>query len=91
MKIVINACYGGFSISESVAACLNTSAYPLDEDIRTDPRLVDMVERDAPAASGDCAKLVVVEIPDNTTDWELNEYDGYESITYVVNGKIHHV
>lgn len=90
MKIVINSCYGGFSLSESAAAYMGTSTYSLDEDIRTDPRLVDMVERDAPAASGRYANLTVVEIPDNATDWELNEYDGYESITYVVDGKIHH-
>lgn len=90
MKIVINACYGGFSLSESAAAYMGTSIYPLDEDIRTDPLLIDMVERDTLATSGRCAKLTVVEIPDNATDWELDEYDGYESITYVVDGKIHH-
>ena len=90
MKIVINACYGGFSLSKSAAAYMGTSTHPWDEDIRTDPRLVDMVERDALAASGDCAELTVVEIPDNATDWEMSDYDGIESIIYVVDGKIHH-
>lgn len=91
MKIVINSCYGGFSLSESAAATLNTECYPLDDDIRTDPRLVDMVEQDSKGTSGYCAKLIVVEIPDNATDWEFDECDGYESIIYVVDGKIHHV
>lgn len=50
-----------------------------------------MVERDAEAASGRCAVLMVVEIPDNATDWELDEYDGLESIIYVADGKIHHI
>ena len=40
---------------------------------------------------GDFAKLEVVEIPDNTTDYEFDEEDGYESIIYVVDGKIHYL
>ena len=90
MKIVINGCYGGFSLSEAaMKACGANSAH--DEDQRTNPILIEMVEHDAEAASGRCAKLEVVEIPDNATDWELDEYDGIENITYVVDGKIHHV
>jgi hypothetical protein len=49
------------------------------------------VEADAEAINGACAKLKVVEIPEEATDWELNEYDGLESITYVVDGKLHHI
>lgn len=35
-------------------------------------------------------RLEVVEIPEEATDWEIDEYDGQESITYVVDGKIYH-
>ena len=49
------------------------------------------VEADAEAVNGICAKLKVVEIPEEATDWEINEYDGLESITYVVDGKLHHI
>ena len=90
MKIVVNGCYGGFSLSEAaMEACGANFAH--DEDQRTNPILIEMVERDAGAASGRCAELKVVEIPDNATDWELDEYDGLESIIYVANGKIHHI
>jgi redox-sensitive bicupin YhaK (pirin superfamily) len=35
-------------------------------------------------------RLRLVEIPDTMTDWEKNDYDGIETITYVVDGKIYH-
>ena len=90
MKIVINRCFGGFSLSKAaMEACGANSAY--DEDQRTNPILIEMVERDAGAANGRYAELKVVEIPDNATDWELDEYDGAEIIIYVSNGKIHHI
>jgi hypothetical protein len=31
-----------------------------------------------------------VAIPDEATDWELDEYDGFERVTYVVGGKLYH-
>jgi hypothetical protein len=57
---------------------------------RDDPNLVKVVETLGKLADGPNAKLCVVEIPDNTTDWELDDYDGMESIIYVVDGKIYH-
>lgn len=46
---------------------------------RTDPRIVACVEALGEKANGSCAKLRVVEIPDGV-DWELDEYDGKESV-----------
>lgn len=90
MKIVINNCFGGFSLSESAKQFLRLeSVYSVIE--RTDPLLVGLVEADAQRASGEYARLKVVEIPDTATDWELDDYDGAESIIYVVDGKIHHL
>lgn len=90
MKVVINDCFGGFSISESARQFLRLkSAY--SEVERTDPLLIGLVEADAKRASGAWADLKVVEIPDTATDWEITEYDGLESVIYVVDGKIHHL
>jgi hypothetical protein len=89
MKIVVNKCFGGFSLSDAAVKALHLNS-PYDDIERTDDKLVHLVETDADAASGYCAKLRVVELPDNTTDWELDEYDGAESIIYVVKGKIYH-
>lgn len=89
MKVVINSCFGGFSttreFSESIGA---HTPYHIP---RWDADLIKAVEADAEAINGACAKLKVVDIPEEATDWELNEYDGLESITYVVDGKLHHI
>ena len=88
MKIIINRCWGGFHIPEEFAAAHGLEPY--DDIERTDPELVAFVESHGGCFSEGCAKLVVVELPETCTDWELNEYDGMESITYVVWGKLYH-
>ena len=40
--------------------------------------------------SGHSAKLKVIEIPDNATDWDIEDYDGIERIVYVVDGKLNY-
>lgn len=90
MKIVINQCYGGFSITDETAKLLGyKNGYDWDID-RANANLVKLVEAGAPVG-GRYAKLRVVEIPDEATDWEISEYDGYEEIIYVVNGKFYHM
>lgn len=88
MKIVLNKCYGGFSLSEIAIEKLGLSdEYPIIN--RGDAILLDLVEKDV--ASGPHSKLRVVEIPDDATDWEIDEYDGFEVAIYVVDGHIHRV
>ena len=127
-KIVINSCYGGFSLSkkglyeyakrkgielffyeskpggrfdenvrvgldgkticyhavtkdlgeEATDKELNDNYYSRDID-RSDPDLVAVVEELGEESFGHCAKLKIVEIPDDV-EWEIDEYDGYESI-----------
>lgn len=89
MKIVINRCFGGFSVSDAVVEALHLDSAWADVE-RTDPTLIAMVEEDARAASGLCAQLRVVEIPDAATDYRLQDYDGAETIIYVLDGKIHY-
>lgn len=129
MKLVINSCYGGFSLSRAAVKRFNElkgrTAYffrqeypdktfiPRDEENgglmdwafdvpnpndfeivdlwdnhyltnrpgdRGDPDLVRAIEElGSEAASGSCAKLKIVEIPDQI-NWELDEYDGIESV-----------
>lgn len=94
MKIVLNKCYGGFSLSEFACEKLGCNPYDytdIDKMQRISKRLIDLVEMyGSEKCSGGCAALVIVEVPDETTDWEINEYDGLESVTYVIDGKIHH-
>jgi redox-sensitive bicupin YhaK (pirin superfamily) len=85
MKFVLNKCYGGFGLSDWAEGQMGCS-----EPDRDDPEFITLVTNHGKRVSGAFAALVVVEIPDNTTDYEIDEYDGFESITYVVDGKIHH-
>ena len=127
MKVVINACYGGFGLSEKAimryAEIKGLTLYPersplyttywlvpegeredqtnfyewplaeckasnarlfnqmLDERgiSRSDPALVQVVEELGVEASGSCAALAIVEIPDGAA-WEIEAYDGYEHV-----------
>lgn len=89
MKIVVNKCYGGFSVSEMVAAHLGMSD-PHDDIDRTNPDLIWTVEHlEKCDFNGRCANLKIVEIPDEATDWIIDEYDGYEKVIFVLDGKIH--
>lgn len=93
MKIVINKCYGGFGLSEKAMNALGFAhmweARQFFEEHRNDERLVALVQYDAKGMSGICADLDVVEIPDDATDWRVDEYDGMESVTYVRNGRLY--
>lgn len=99
MKIVYNACFGGFGINPEFF-----DIYGIDEmygisirdlvelerskKVRTDPRLVEYVETHPKECEDDCSRLKIVDIPDNATDWMVTEYDGAETVYYVVDGKI---
>lgn len=76
-RIVINECYGGFSLSEAASKELGAHAH---RDIgRDDPRLVEIVERLGKEANGRFADLTVVEIPAGVK-WHVHEYDGLEAV-----------
>lgn len=96
MKIVLNKCYGGFELSEFACEKLGCRSFDYNrpQGKRTDEKLIDLIETYGPEKCGaddGCTALTIEEIPDEATDWELNDYDGIETVTYVVNGKIHHV
>lgn len=93
MTFVLNKRYGGFGLSKFAVEKLGLEGkYDFNCN---DPLMVDalaslIAEFGSEKCSGDSAKLKVVEIPDNCTDWEVNDYDGVETITYVVDGKLYH-
>lgn len=92
MKLVVNRCFGGFTLSDELVRLLNaTSPYEYDEySKRSDESLVRLVETlGSNRASGAFAELEVVTLPENTTDYRIADYDGVETVWYVVDGKIH--
>lgn len=90
MKIVINKCFGGFSVNDNIVRMLNLeSRYDLEDD-RTNAKLIELIESGEDVNS-EYSDLAVVEIPDDATDYKINEYDGYETVYYVLDGKIKRV
>lgn len=81
-KIVINADYGGFGLSQAALeryAELAGLEFPSFRwDIRRDcPHLVKVVEELGSRANSAYADLKVVQIPDGV-EWQIDEYDGNE-------------
>lgn len=90
MRVVINACFGGFHIDQEIKDMLGITTDEESVRTRTNPKLLTHVEMGRNTTNWRTCKPVVLTIPDNVTDWEIEEYDGLESITYVVDGMLHH-
>jgi hypothetical protein len=84
-KIVINACFGGFGLSEAALDEYKSRKDITDPifyyyDIPRDcPVLVAMIEEQGTAVNGDFADLKIVEVPDDV-NWYIEEYDGNEHV-----------
>ena len=89
MKIVLNRCYGGFHAPKGF---LDTHPNTDDFDIRRDDiELVAYCEAHPDELQFRFTSLRVMEITDFATDWDIVEYDGYEDLVYVVDGKLNWV
>lgn len=86
MKVVINTSWGGFKLPEEVAEKLGCDHWGWNggEVIsRSDERLVEALSNYPYRTT-----LEIVEIPENATDWRIEEYDGMENVIAVIDGKI---
>ena len=103
MKVIINECAGGFNFSPLVAEELIRrfgdedwenmldTAWIILSPMRTDPKVIAVVEDlNWWGASGENSYLVVVEIPDDITDWTIMNDGGYETVIFVHDGKIYY-
>lgn len=83
MKYVINAYFGGFSVPANLRKKNNWDIkYLYSEEIRTDAKLIEWVENHPDN------DLAVVDIPEEATDFMVNDYDGKETVYAVIDGKI---
>lgn len=92
VKLVVNKCYGSFSLSREQALAYGFSEADLVESIdgklkyhdladidRTDARLIEVVEMGLPSAWA--SNLQIVEIPDGA-HYKIHEYDGNEYVVW---------
>lgn len=93
-RILINTCYGGYTLSDEARTKYREAIKSLpeppglddyfDEDSvpRDDPLLLQVVDEIGLAnASGAFANLAIVEIPDDVTEYMIEEYDGQEWVS----------
>lgn len=86
MKIVINTCSGWFALSEHAQVLLggeeSSVSYEADHNTRTDPKLIEVVERlGTRKASGIVSELIVVEVPDDV-EWAIYTCDDGREFVY---------
>jgi hypothetical protein len=86
-KVVINDCYGGFGLSKAAYEELGIPwdgyGYDYDSyDKRTDPKLIEVVEKLGEKANGSLAHLTIIEIPDDV-EYTIENYDGMEHVAEV--------
>ncbi len=88
IKVVYNACYGGFGLSKKATLLLQSMGveeidieygYLPYEFPRHDPRLVQVVEALGEEANGPHAKLEIWTLSGNK--YRIDEYDGNESVS----------
>jgi hypothetical protein len=86
MQVVINRCYGGFGLStEAERILLETLGEDAFHEMeRHNPIFVSLVKNMGEAVNNTYSKLQVIEIEDGL-DYEVDEYDGYESITEYIS------
>ncbi len=84
-KIVYNACFGGYDLSNQAIKILKEdynilfdNDYEYNSLSRHDSRLVEVVEKLGNLASSDCSKLKIAEIDGDK--YRISEYDGIESV-----------
>lgn len=91
MKIVVTRVYGEFrNPTISLDPFEVKSPFRYDRSIRCDPILVKVVENYR-SNNNELPSLMVVDIPDESTDWIITDYNGVETVHYVVDGKIHSI
>lgn len=99
MKIVINSCWGGFSISDQCAALMGAivdescTHYPWayhdwpdgksDRDFRTDERLIALIEEKGSEWCSGECAALTIVEIPDDVNWEIEEYDGSEWVSEV--------
>ena len=82
MKIAINRCFGGFSLSKKAYEFLGIEwdGYGYASYDRDDPKLIECIETiGEEKASGWFAQIMVVEIPDDV-EYFIDDDNGIETI-----------
>ena len=89
MKIALNKCFGGFHIDEEIAEQYGVDPFGTFYKERTNEKLINLIEKYGDDICYPYSEVVIIDIPDEVTDWKVVDYDGAEALYYVIDGKIH--
>jgi hypothetical protein len=92
IKVVLNHSFGVFYLSDEAWALYGEKPKPSkmnDISFRTDPKLIEIVEKLGAKANNEYTNLVIIEIPEDI-EFQIEDYDGREWIaeTHKTWGKI---
>jgi len=71
----------GFLVDETLEDVVQKDGvvYSYDEEERSDPHIIEAVEKLGKKANGRCSKLKIVEVPDGV-DYTIEDHDGVEHV-----------
>lgn len=88
MYILLNRDWGGFGFNENFSKKYGIARL-LSDSGRADPDIIKaVIEYGIDNVNDSFSKIRLYWIPDDATDYDINNYDGMESIVYVMNGKL---
>ena len=87
MQIILNKDYGGFMVPDEICKLLHCDQFDTSMSIRTNPTFIQWIKQKK--KNGEDTDFRVVEIPDNASDYLIEDFDGDEWMYFVVNGKIY--
>lgn len=83
MEFVIYTIYCGYEVPSTVARELGCDCYDGSMEVRSSKAFLEWARK----YKGEAYRIV--KIPEEATDFRIQEYDGKESVIYVLNGKIY--
>lgn len=100
MKVVVNRGTGGFDLPEPVRAEIVSRGISFNEDDYRDRSNLEVISMLEECGIDECgyvigtprySSLEIIDIPDGVTDFRIfwNDEYTYETLVYVVDGKIH--
>lgn len=99
MKILLNKCYGGFGFNYMDERLLDDISNVTEKDVswdslafRTNKDVIKIIEEYTKKGfniNSDYSDIKVFELPDGITDFAIQDYDGFETCIYVLNGEMY--
>ena len=89
MEIVLNRTFGCYSLTTMAKEEMKKLGIGAN---RTDPNFIQFVkDKGSDYCCDGYGKLEIFELPDGVTDYAVDDCDGFESIVYVLDGKLHYI